>query len=334
MATEVCKKIIYNPVFSIIIPVYNSEEGLRVCLDSIKSQTFSDFEVILINDGSTDESPLICDEYSLNDSRFRTIHIPNSGVSHARNIGIANARGKYTTFVDSDDYIEPNTLSSYWEAFKDNDNIDAVKCGYYREIIGSPKDVISIPTDKVFSDKNELFKLLEDSRYYSFVWNLCIKKTIFDNIRFLEDINWLEDQIFSYECYLKCDSIKVISAPLYHYVTRQLTQSSLSYVQDPGVIIKAINREYDLKIMLNDGKYSDMTHTIALNYLHSIHRLVSLLYTKSHNYKTRKSFKSISLKEKDFIYKDDKIFFCRFMPFILRDLIIKIIYNIRQKNER
>lgn len=323
-----------TPIFSIIIPVYNAEEGLRVCLDSIKSQTFSEFEVILVNDGSTDKSPLICDEYSINDSRFKTIHISNSGVSHARNLGIENARGQYVTFVDSDDYIEPNTLSNYLEAFKENDKIDAVKCGYYREITGSPKDVISIPTDKVISNKSDLFKLLEDSRYYSFVWNLCIKKTAVGAIRFIEDINWLEDHIFSYECYLNCNSVKVISAPFYHYVTRQLTQSSLSYVQNPAVIIKAINREYDFKNLLNDGKYTDVTQTIALNYLHSVHRLVFLLYTKSFNYKTRKSFKNISLKKRDFIYKDDRIFFYRLMPFIFRDLILRIIYNIRKKNER
>ena len=96
---------------SIIIPVYNAEEYLDRCLTSILEQEFVSYEVILIDDGSTDSSPLICDRYSATDSRFRTIHKKNGGVSSARNAGMALAQGEYVMFVDSDDRISPDALT-------------------------------------------------------------------------------------------------------------------------------------------------------------------------------------------------------------------------------
>ncbi len=95
---------------SVIIPVYNVQAYLNECIDSVLSQTYHDFEVILINDGSTDESGKICDDYSLLDSRVKVIHKTNSGVSETRNIGIAAAKGEYLLFLDSDDRIDKNTL--------------------------------------------------------------------------------------------------------------------------------------------------------------------------------------------------------------------------------
>lgn len=94
-----------NPIISVIVPVYNVEEYLSRCIDSILAQTFTDFELLLINDGSTDNSGRICDEYIKNDSRIKVFHTKNFGVSSARNKGIENAIGKYISFVDSDDEV-------------------------------------------------------------------------------------------------------------------------------------------------------------------------------------------------------------------------------------
>jgi len=98
---------------SIIIPVYNSEKYLKECIDSILSQTFLDFELVLVNDGSTDSSGKICDEYALKDSRVRVFHKENGGVSAARNTGIKAAKGKYVTFVDADDKVKPSFLMDF-----------------------------------------------------------------------------------------------------------------------------------------------------------------------------------------------------------------------------
>lgn len=100
-----------NPKISVIVPIYNAEKYLHRCIDSILNQTFTDFEVLLINDGSTDSSGSICDEYAKKDSRVRVFHKENGGVSLARNIGIDKALGLWTLFVDSDDWLDLGTFS-------------------------------------------------------------------------------------------------------------------------------------------------------------------------------------------------------------------------------
>lgn len=105
---------------SIIVPVYNSSRYLEKCFDSIRDQTYTDFEVIVINDGSTDCSGEICDKYAELDNRFKIIHKENGGVSKARNIGIDNANGEYITFIDSDDWIDVDYLQEFIETADPN----------------------------------------------------------------------------------------------------------------------------------------------------------------------------------------------------------------------
>ena len=106
---------------SIIVPVYNAEEYLDRCLNSIMNQEYSSCEVILVDDGSTDSSPMICDRYSATDPRFRTIHKPNGGVSSARNAGLCLAKGEYIMFLDSDDVLLPAALEDMMESLSGED---------------------------------------------------------------------------------------------------------------------------------------------------------------------------------------------------------------------
>ena len=110
---------------SVIVPVYNTEKYLPRCIDSILAQTFTDFELLLIDDGSTDNSGRICGEYALKDKRIKVVHKENGGVSRARNLGIDNAQGEYLSFIDSDDYIRP-TMYSELIAIADKYNVDLV----------------------------------------------------------------------------------------------------------------------------------------------------------------------------------------------------------------
>jgi len=114
-----------TPKVSVIVPVYNVEPYLRRCLDSILAQTFSDFEAVLVDDGSTDHSGAICDEYAVRDARFKTIHIPNGGVSSARNMGLKQAKGMWVAFVDADDCVFPDYLQHLYNglAGADDDSI-------------------------------------------------------------------------------------------------------------------------------------------------------------------------------------------------------------------
>ena len=119
-----------NPLISIIVPVYNVEMFIHKCLDSIINQTFSDWELLLINDGSKDKSGHICDEYALRDARIRVFHIENGGVSNARNIGIDSARGEWIMFVDSDDWLDIRCLEICLKQVTEHD-LDMIQFGRY-----------------------------------------------------------------------------------------------------------------------------------------------------------------------------------------------------------
>ena len=120
---------------SIIIPVYCVENTLDRCLESIVSQSYADFEIILVDDGSPDRSPALCDAWAEKDPRIHVIHKENGGLSDARNAGIEMAQGEYLTFIDSDDYIEAGTLASVMDAVADNDIVEYPVDGF----CGSPK---------------------------------------------------------------------------------------------------------------------------------------------------------------------------------------------------
>ena len=108
---------------SVIVPVYNVENKIKKCLDSLKGQTFSDFEILLINDGSKDSSGDICEEYAHLDNRFKVFHLPNGGVSNARNYGLQQASGRYVAFVDSDDYVDEEYLETLYNGMSDGTDL-------------------------------------------------------------------------------------------------------------------------------------------------------------------------------------------------------------------
>ncbi|WP_279155106.1 glycosyltransferase family 2 protein [Thomasclavelia cocleata] len=171
---------------SVIVPIYNVEKYLGKCIDSVLKQTFYNYELILVDDGSYDNSPQICDEYAAKDKRIKVIHIPNCGVAAARNVGLDNVKGKYISFVDSDDFIEETMLEDMFSLIKSND-YELAMCNFriYRE------DIDTIRTEE-FSiegtvlDQKELYEKLYAKNGWSYVvlWNKLYKKEIFDNIRF------------------------------------------------------------------------------------------------------------------------------------------------------
>ena len=137
-----------NPKISVIVPVYNTEKYLHRCIDSILSQTFTDFELLLINDGSKDGSGAICDEYAAKDNRVRVFHKENCGVSSARNLGLDNVQGEWVLFVDSDDWMELTMLAKMYHAAIEN-NADCVYCDFnFVKQSGVERYYAPIPTDR------------------------------------------------------------------------------------------------------------------------------------------------------------------------------------------
>ena len=135
-----------NPVISIIIPVYNVEKYIRRCLNSVLAQTYKDYEIILVDDGSSDKSSVICDEYAEIESNIQVIHKDNQGPSHTRNVGIENAKGQYVYFLDSDDYIIPECIEILYKNLTDK-RAD-ISCGSF----GFFDDYNSIPNDRSAND--------------------------------------------------------------------------------------------------------------------------------------------------------------------------------------
>lgn len=178
---------------SIVVPIYNSEKYLHRCINSILAQSYSNFELLLINDGSSDSSGVICDNYATKDSRIRVWHTENNGVSHARNIGITNAFGDWISFIDSDDFVEPN----YIEMFL-NHNLES--CDYALQDYSIYKDIAKkwfyiIPQGKYrLGDINIIDKILLNGTPWGKLYKMSIlreKKIMFD-----EKINIHEDHIF------------------------------------------------------------------------------------------------------------------------------------------
>lgn len=214
-----------SPQISIIVAVYNAEKTICKCLDSISQQTFADFEVIMVDDGSSDHSAEIIDEYASRDSRFKAFHKPNGGVSSARQFGIDHASGEYTIHVDPDDWIAPDMLASlYAKAGK----VDMVICDFY---INSYKGEEYVKQQPQNVDDNsaiikELFGPLHGSTCNKLIKLSCYSQY---NVRFPEQISFCEDQYVVVSLLLHPIKVAYLPQAFYHYVRDNEGSLSKSY---------------------------------------------------------------------------------------------------------
>lgn len=228
-------------MISIIVPVYNNEKKLSRCLDSILSQTYTDIEVLLINDGSTDNTIKICNAYKEMDSRIKVFNISNSGVSAARNLGIANASGEYIGFVDSDDYIDS---SMYEKLLKQilNHNSDICFTEYYL-LTGSGKKPIVMKEKHMLREEIVDYFLpkfisscsLDGNHQTLYIGSLCrclFKREVIVNsqIRLRNELSYGEDLIFLIETLLVSTSVDFVTQPLYYYVRNESKSTTQQYI--------------------------------------------------------------------------------------------------------
>lgn len=205
-----------NPKISIIVPVYNAERYLHRCVDSILTQTFSDFEVLLIDDGSKDYSGAICDEYAQRDDRVRVWHKENGGVSSARNVGLDNVRGEWVTFVDSDDWISSDFVSSIESV---NSDLIILQCQH----ITSAGQILTqqVIQSQLFEGKNEVREFLSHFLLYHIMltpWGKMYKRSLIADYRFDKNQRIGEDVIFVHQYLMGCNSILVRDMGIYFYL--------------------------------------------------------------------------------------------------------------------
>ena len=232
-----------NPQISIIVPVYNVENYLHKCLDSIQNQLFTNWECLLVDDGSTDDSGIMCDEYAAKDSRFRAFHQENQGVSSARNAGIKKANGAWACFVDSDDWLD----SLYLQNFADFeiDSYQLIMQSFIIEDTIRKRNTTTIFPTKSFNSNAEVVRFLEETPnvHNGFIWHRIFRLDIIKNekIIFPEDISFAEDGWFFFDYMSHINQALSIDKIGYHYIIRKgsLTSRGRSYpVEDYSKLLR------------------------------------------------------------------------------------------------
>ncbi len=212
------------PTVSIIIPIYNAEKALRRCIDSVLNQEYTDFELILMNDGSKDSSGEICDSYAAKDDRVRVVHKANSGVSDTRNQALDLAQGTYVQFMDADDWITPEATKLLVRTMEEGE-CDLVISDFYRVVGDRVSRKGDIEDDHVMSRQEFAEHMMENPAdfYYGVLWNKLYRREIIEihRVRMDATVRWCEDFLFNMEYILHADRICALQVPLYYYVNTE-----------------------------------------------------------------------------------------------------------------
>lgn len=245
-----------EPLISVIVPVYNVQDYVVKCVESITNQTYSNLEIILVDDGSTDKSGLICDKIAKQDKRIRVIHKENGGLSDARNSGLDNANGEYIAFVDSDDYINKHMYKILMNNLR-KDKADISMCGYkmvddytsngdyteYEMYANLDVDINNIKRH-VYKSKNDKIECIFPAKIrYTVMWNKIYSKEIWKTLRFPKGEVYEDEQLF-YKIIYNCKKITVCEEKMYNYVQRNNSITSNNITIKIKYKIDAYERKY------------------------------------------------------------------------------------------
>lgn len=238
-----------NELISVIVPVYNIENYLPRCLHALSEQTYKNLEILLVDDGSTDSSGAICDDFAAKDSRVRVIHKPNEGAWSARNVGKEASRGDYLFFPDGDDFFHQDLLSILLEAIHRGDGYDMAICRI-KETNGEESEASS-PLSVVYSTKTQkdfYFDLLYekgDSRFAVFLWNKLFRRSLIENLRF-NPLPVAEDLDFFIRLFPRIKEVTLVENTLYYWIQRpgSLTHNDRSAILNGFCSARVYYRNY------------------------------------------------------------------------------------------
>lgn len=272
------------PKISVIVPIYNVEQYLDRCLESLQRQSLRDIQIILVNDGSKDRSVKLCRRYERSDSRIVIVDKSNGGVSSARNAGLEVAEGKYVGFVDPDDWIEPDMYEQLYSTIATT-NTDVCMCNYILENgFDATPVVLPVKTD-LLDSKNDIVEKLICNMVFGptlnsgsetiggCVWRLLIRRSIIEtnNIRFPEDISVGEDLFFSIQTLLASSSVSINRGCYYHYLRREGSATN-RYRGDFGGF-KLYDALYDM-LKHELSKYPQLKQRMDYRYVNTVLSLV------------------------------------------------------------
>lgn len=275
-----------NRYLSVIVPVYNVEDYLHKCIDSIINQTFTKLEIILVNDGSTDTSPQICDEYAIKDLRVKVIHQQNAGVSVARNSGLRAATGKYITFVDSDDWLEATMYEEMCKITTSENESDVMMCDF-KTVKYDKEDEISANIRKGFYSKSQIIAeiyptllVTEDFGRIPIV-SACIclfKRTLLtkNEIVFDATLKYSEDYLFMADVMVHANSFYYLKDHYFYNYLQYEESRSKKFQADWWENLVHLNKKLE-KILKNNQDY-DFTRQLKLQLLHSVLLVLNGIY--------------------------------------------------------
>lgn len=252
---------ISRPEVSIVVPVYNVEAYLPQCLESIRNQSFTDWECFLVDDGSTDKSGQICEEFAGRDSRFKVIHKENGGLSSARNAALPHLNGNFVAFVDSDDWVEPSYLSVMIDLAQKN-NADIVQTGYKKDFNGFSRKKPLTRSEKIIEGEELYSELLKNSMIPSFMWNKLFRKEVitekFPQGKAYEDFQALNNWI------PQISRIVVSPEMTYHYRMRKGSITATKNPKSLGDFYEGISNRWSV---IEQQCPSIVNETVRIDYL-------------------------------------------------------------------
>lgn len=217
-----------NPLISVIVPIYNVEKYLARCVDSIVNQTYKNLEIILVDDGSPDRCPQMCDDYAKKDSRIKVVHKKNGGLSDARNAGIAVATGEYISFIDSDDYVSDDFFECLLDVMN-KENSDIAECSVVKFYEDNRFDEFSDDLSvKTYDTQDAMSALIAENPFHQHVWNKLYKTELVKDIPYaVGKLN--EDEFWTYRVFGRANKVARINKTMYYYFQRSSSIMGVGY---------------------------------------------------------------------------------------------------------
>lgn len=217
-----------NPMISVIVPIYNVEKYLARCVDSIVNQTYKNLEIILVDDGSPDRCPQMCDDYAEKDSRIKVVHKKNGGLSDARNAGMAVATGKYISFIDSDDYVSDDFFECLLDVMN-KENSDIAECSVVKFYEDNRFDEFSDDLSvKTYDTQDAMSALIAENPFHQHVWNKLYKTELVKDIPYaVGKLN--EDEFWTYRVFGRANKVARLNKTMYYYFQRNSSIMGVGY---------------------------------------------------------------------------------------------------------
>lgn len=311
-------------LISVIVPVYQVENYLNQCIESIIEQTYTNLEIILIDDGSNDNCPQICDDWSIKDKRIKVIHKKNGGLSDARNVGLDIAKGKYIAFIDSDDWVDSRYIELLYNSLIKSE-ADISACSIQKVYDADSVDPYNLnPKLQLVTPKEAIKDILYDRRFKTVAWNKLYSKEILSGERFIVG-RIHEDEFFSYKVFDKAQKLVFVDASLYKY-----RQRSGSIMSSPSLKHLDLLDAYLNRIKFLENNYTDLASKDKLNFciacinfykdfLKSDSDFKKIALNRIKNYRRKvkfniKEFNVLSWKEKIYVIFSKSMiidFYCR-----------------------